>query len=150
MKNNIALFALLLASSAAHGMNTPHPLNNIEKAIFLQEVTRIGGKEAALEKIRNTEEPKPISRGEKCGVECSPCFVIGYQCNPQSENQLSQRIMQEINNAEQKHTCFKIAKNGHLGHYTRYWHTVGHDGPFIRLQSIFYDKEALLDVLNNQ
>jgi hypothetical protein len=124
-------------------------LNEIEKAVFLKEVNRIG-KETASVHIQNAKEPQRITRGERCCAEQSSCFSIKSYVDPQSKDQLAQSVVQKIKELEEQHTAFKKAKNGYLGRYTQYWHKTGHNGPFIILESHFYDKQSLLDILGQQ
>ena len=129
---NMQLFACLLFTTiVSHGMHKS--LSEIEEQIFLCEVNRIG-KSAALQQVKETIEQKYIT----------------YNICPQSKDPLMQLIIKEINELETKRTSHRIARRGYIGNYTQYWHKIGHNGAYIKLEANFHDKNSLLDVLNNQ
>ncbi len=131
MKNMQLFFCLLFTTITSHGMHKS--LSEIEEHIFLREVNRIGTS-TALQHIKEPIEPQYIT----------------WDIYPQSKDPLAQLIITTINELETQRTSHKIAKRGYIGNYTQYWHKIGHNGAYIKLEANFYDKNSLLDVLNNQ
>ncbi|HSC25481.1 MAG TPA: hypothetical protein VLB80_04680 [Candidatus Babeliales bacterium] len=166
MKHTLSLLTILILSILSHpatGMlfERPLPLGNIEKQIFLREVSRIS-KKSALHAIKTTPNPTPITDGVRLGYRSYPCFTITSQFRTtQTNDQLARLVIATITQKDQKRPYMPkaienldqfgycvIGANNYLDNYTQYWHETDDEGPYIKLISMFTDKQSLLTALD--